>query len=105
MATSGCGNFTVCSGFSEVSENASDGYKSQADANTLCAEKGAGWRLPTNGELKCMCNNKSSLPGGYKENYYWSSVGYSTRGRAIDFKSCKDDPMEDYFGNYVRCVK
>jgi hypothetical protein len=70
-----CGNFTACSGFTEVTNNPHDGstYGGLAYSETTCSSLGSGWRKPTLTELKCMCSNKAILPGGLPRDWYWSS--------------------------------
>jgi hypothetical protein len=74
-----------------------------------------GMRLPELDELLCMCANKSSLPGGYAENRYWSNtfivkevVGETEYGTytGVHFSNCSALELEDaYDRSYIKCVK
>jgi hypothetical protein len=77
-----CTAFTLCTGITEVSDNASDGITYGNDqASLMCRNKyGTDWRAPNSNELSCLCENKSSIPGGFLEGErYWSATrGYVT---------------------------
>jgi hypothetical protein len=69
-----CGSVPGCTGFSVVNANVShDGEANLSDAVERCNAMGG--RLPTYNEIHCMCNNKSTVPGGFKNAWYWISGG------------------------------
>jgi hypothetical protein len=107
--------WTDCSGFTQVSSVSYEGSTtmSWSTANTFCQNKGTGWRLPTVSELQCMCSSKSSLPGGYVGDGYWSRTAYNSRAYyLVTFDTCgtyADGVYTDIdynrYTRYVKCVK
>jgi hypothetical protein len=83
------------------------------NANKYCKNKGAGWRLPTRTEAKCMCDNVGSLPGGLgtAPKRYWTSTMSSTYGiyvylnRANNVSCGTNSAIEGSALLYVKCVK
>ncbi|MDR0667498.1 MAG: hypothetical protein LBF90_02635 [Prevotellaceae bacterium] len=134
-----CFNWTTCSsvssevdaytgqthsGFTWISNVSHDNTTTMTwrAANSFCASKGTGWRLPTLYELECMCANKESLPSGYAappggSTAYWSTTfyyegpyysiyhvvffGLDDCGRG----AFGDDDTETGYVGYVGCVK
>jgi hypothetical protein len=78
-------------------------------ASTYCQSKGTGWRLPTLNELYCMCNNNSSLPGGYTTgNAYWSATQDSSNiynYYVVNLHNCTVTYHSYPNDRYVKCVK
>jgi hypothetical protein len=58
--------WNVCEGFTTIStcSNEKCGALTFAAATAACTAHGTGWRLPTSNEFMCICNNKTSVPGG-----------------------------------------
>jgi hypothetical protein len=108
-----CGLWATCN-FSLISnvsyENST--LMNGSSADTYCKNKDAGWRLPTLDELRCICQNKSSLPGGYERDaYYWSSEPVSSgQHHALYFDAdniytCQNGSSHDGANRNVKCVK
>jgi hypothetical protein len=97
------------SGFTVIStdEYENDTHMDWSTANTVCANRGAGWRLPTRYELECICANRSTVPGGYATSGYWSStrhgVNYATYN--VTMSGCNYSSSVAANGRYVKCVK
>jgi hypothetical protein len=97
-------------GFTAISCVSSEGRMTWSEANDVCKNKGAGWRLPTQNEMRCVCINKSNLAavGGYANLGYWTSSAYETGSAwTTDFTgNCYND-VAHFFGerDYVKCVK
>jgi hypothetical protein len=56
----------------EVAERDFPGKMNWSTAVAACKDLGSGWRLPTQEELKKICEKKAEL-GGFTNDYYWSS--------------------------------
>ena len=86
------------------------GFLTWEDASACCSLKGAGWRLPTLGELKVMylMRGKIKNMNGLDRNYnYWSSEEKGKR-RAyyFDMENGEDDTDDKTDADKcVRCVK
>jgi hypothetical protein len=100
--------WTGCSGFTMITDSQYEGSGTMnwKEADEYCTRNGM--RLPTVDELYCMCENKESLPDGYKStDYYWSSTyGGSRLHKTVHFNdSC--DVIYVYDTSYipVKCVK
>ncbi|MDR3351341.1 MAG: DUF1566 domain-containing protein [Prevotellaceae bacterium] len=95
-----CGNLKVLQSTSAI-----DGNGTWNNAEGYCDAHGA--RLPTREELECMCDKKSSLPGGYSTgDYYWSNDAYHTLFRYVllfDSSCSVTDEIYTSYYNY-RCV-
>jgi hypothetical protein len=99
-----------CATFNSVSTIVTEGAGQRSAAQTLCTNKGSGWRLPTLAELTCVCQNRAKYSIDYVTNiYYWTSTaGAQGSGEVLMF---------GYFGEcthvarsydddyYVKCVK
>jgi hypothetical protein len=100
-------------GFS-VTANSYDGGRKMTypEANSYCQSLGGGWRLPTNGELGCLCSAINSFPGTIViDGEYWNSTPYphDTHSHGIvyiDGNYCATNVYaDDTSENYVRCVR
>jgi hypothetical protein len=100
-----------CSGFADVSNNESENGTTErwSSAKSICSSKGTGWRLPTDTELKCLCENKNNILGGYVgggAGSYWSSTTYGSDGHyEVDFTNCTVNGYADYYYRFVKCVR
>jgi hypothetical protein len=87
-----------------------------AEISQFCQRKGTGWRMPTLAELKCINDNRSSLPN---PNYFSTNIGYSywsaTRagsGGSYNYytfsgyyQSSSSAPYDDLTNRPMLCVK
>jgi hypothetical protein len=99
--------FTACKGVTEVTATQTEGSVNWYDANTICANKGSGWRLPSYSELLCLCANKDSVPGGLSNYYYWTSdyAEGSTGGRLVGTSNCSTAFYFRADKFHAKCVK
>jgi hypothetical protein len=105
--------WTTCSssnpGFTMISNKQREGSGSMDwnAAKSLCEGIGPGWRLPTETELVCICDNKSSIPSRYVNYYYWSSTstGSSNYRYLVHFSDCSLNGGHNSDNYFVKCVK
>jgi hypothetical protein len=95
---------------------ASASTATQADAATLCAGKGMGWRLPTLVELASLVDYTIAPPGptinaafpGTPSDYFWTSSPYvdsAGSGWVINFSSGRTNYLAVGEKAWVRCVR
>jgi hypothetical protein len=105
--------YTACwmsCGITEVSTMDTEGAMNISSAKNLCQNKGSDWRVPTHTELKCMCDSKESLPGGYVSDFYWSSTSPGSSYAIVRFSDCYSGSTNSYgspsyLSLNVKCVK
>jgi hypothetical protein len=102
--------FTACSGFTTVSCVTSEARVDFTSAANLCAAKGAGWRLPTETEGKCLCEYRTSIPGGLPVNsWYWTNTTVTTTAARMWYATedglCAAGSSYQFNPADVKCVK
>jgi hypothetical protein len=112
-----CNDFTSCPGFTKISSGQGSNAWPAADnhCRTAVIDGTTGWRLPTSSELRCICQNKASVPGGGMgaSGFYWSSsLGCSSEGKqyvGVNFANttCLGYCIStwSYVPHLIRCVK
>jgi hypothetical protein len=84
---------------------------SYAEAEGVCAERGAGWRAPSVKELQTLIDRRRSMPSidptyfpETPSDYFWSSTPYTDDIRwLVKFDRGFANTYKD-FEVYVRCV-
>ncbi|MDR2362417.1 MAG: hypothetical protein LBD91_06770, partial [Prevotellaceae bacterium] len=111
VTISACRDVPGCNGLELYqTTSAVDGKDTWSNANTYCTNRGA--RLPNLSELRCMCENKATLPGGYSLiYYYWTSnfSGTTSNGDlyytiGVDVTGCVTNKGASYGSFNFRCV-
>jgi hypothetical protein len=106
VAINSCASVTGCSGLEVLTTNVQyDGIANWTNASNACA--GMGGRLPSAGEMNCMCEHKSSVPGGLRNGAHWTASGPNFDSMYVVhvYDECR---YEYYGGNNsipYRCVK
>ena len=100
VTISGCGDVPGCPGLVVYqTTTATEGSATWIDAWKACNHKNS--HLPTVEELRCMCANKSTVPGGWpEEGALWSYEG-SEDGYAY-FVVCKDCSIGYKWSIFIR---
>jgi hypothetical protein len=100
-----CITLTQCGSNGIIIMSASQGYTfSTNEANTKCATRGTGWRVPTFAEIRCA-RNALSIPGGVLENSCWV---VDASGNCEGYYYYGDDYLQyncNSANRHSRCVK
>jgi hypothetical protein len=102
-------SWTTCSGITEITSEESEMCQTltYAQAVTACAAKGAGWHLPTVSQLQCICNNKSTVPGGMTGSFNWTSEQGTSANyyKTVSVSTCNSSQAGIGAAINVKCVK